>query len=227
LGERLYVADSEKAPDYLPKLKTGIPYSINVNLAVVEVLLDIFLRSFIAALIGQRDVVSPHGAVTSFAMLDPFFAPAGRCNTEFWDCSLFMAQVAQGTLRRSNITRLVEPEAAELLATQGLEQLNERFSLHPSGMPLVIMSLVIIPPTAATSLATFANSFVAIDLGLCQMVRHASDATSISTVHGCGNLSTVNLKRRGPSLLPDGGVPVCEAGDLQTPHHTWRLTSVV
>lgn len=122
----MYVSESEKAPDYLSRLKTGIPYSINVNLAVVEVLLDVFLRSFILALVGQRDTVSPHGAISSVTNVGSYFVPPGQRNTVFWDQALVKAREAQDTLRGANAARFINPEAAEVQARRGLGLLNER-----------------------------------------------------------------------------------------------------
>ena len=123
----MYVSESEKAPDYLFRLKSGIPYSINVNLAVVEVLLDVFLRSFILALVGQRDTVSPHGAISSVTNVGSYFVPPGQRNTVFWDQALVKAREAQDTLRGANAARFINPEAAEIQARRGLGLLNERY----------------------------------------------------------------------------------------------------
>jgi hypothetical protein len=126
MGERLYVSESEKAPDYLFRLKSGNPYSINVNLAVVEVLLDIFLRSFILALVRQRDTVSPHGAISSVVNVGSYFVPPGQPHAVFWEQALVKAREAQDTLRGANALKFIDPEAAEVQARRGLVLLNER-----------------------------------------------------------------------------------------------------
>jgi len=65
LSKCLYISELKKASDYLLRLKSGIFYFININLAIVEILLDVFLYSFNLALVEQRDTVSPHEAISS------------------------------------------------------------------------------------------------------------------------------------------------------------------
>jgi hypothetical protein len=85
-----------------------------------------FLRSFILALVRQRDTVSPHGTISSVTNVGSYFSPPGRRNTVFWDQALVKAREAQDTLRGANAAKFINPEAAEVQARRGLDLLNER-----------------------------------------------------------------------------------------------------
>jgi hypothetical protein len=108
---RIALPESEKAVDYLAKLKV-----------VVEIIFNTFLIAYINGVAAKKARSERHQRVWENQLGRGFLR---RNSNSFWDFAEAKALEAHSTLLAANRLRLVDPHEADRQAEFGLEQLNQ------------------------------------------------------------------------------------------------------
>lgn len=117
-GYQITLPQSEKAPDYLAKLKV-----------VVEVVFDSFLTSYIDGIRAQKGRSERRRRVWENELGRGFMR---RKSNSFWDFAETAAVDAHETLRAAHRHRVVNPEEADQMAELGLQKLSQSAAHIPT-----------------------------------------------------------------------------------------------